>query len=215
MLKSRKHVFWEALIVTIFVFLVGFLVGIYIEQSNFNKLNDYSTLSEVSLMDGIALVELSKENFSCEILREKNIEFADKVFEEAKLLEEYEESGKLTESIKILHKKYDMLRTLAWISNSNAIDKCQNYDLIVYLYEYNPEGVNKKAAQSVWSRKLLDYKNENPNSVLLPISANQEITSLKILIEKYGVEKIPSVIINNERVIYEYDDLIIPSSDKN
>jgi hypothetical protein len=174
MLKSKKHVFWEALIVTIFVFLIGFLFGIYMEQNNFNKLSDYQTLSEVTLLDGMALVQLSeKEEIDCNVFKQSNIDFANRVYEEATILERYEESGKLTESIKILHKKYDMLRALAWISNSNALDKCQNFDLIVYLYEYDSDDTNINSMQNVWSKKLGDYKLENPNVVLLPLAGNQ------------------------------------------
>jgi ABC-type Na+ efflux pump permease subunit len=207
MLKSRKHVFWEALIITIFVFMIGFLFGVYMEQRNFNRLSDYSTLSEVTLIDGMALVQLSeKQNIDCSVLKKSNVEFANRVYEDAKLLEKYEESGKLTDSIKILHKKYDVLRTLAWISNSNALERCNDYDLIVYLYEYDSENININSMQNVWSKKLGDYKKSNPDVVLLPLAGNQDISSLEILKEKYGVQRLPAVIINNERVIYDFDD---------
>jgi hypothetical protein len=207
MLKSRKHVFWEALIITIFIFLIGFLFGIYMERSNYNKLNDYSTLSEIRLIDGMALIELSKDEYiSCGSLKRRNVEFADNVYREAKLLDKYEESGRLTESIKILHKKYDMLRALAWISNSNSYERCKNYNLIVYLYEYDSEEINTKAVQSVWSKKLVDFKNNNPESVLLPIAANQDISSVDVLLDKYNITALPAIVINNEKVIYEYSE---------
>ena len=47
-------------------------------------------------MDSIALTSLSasEQNISCEILVDSHIKFADKIYEEARLLEKYEDAGK-------------------------------------------------------------------------------------------------------------------------
>ncbi len=210
MLRSKKRVFWEALIVTVFIFLIGFLFGIYMERGNYNRISDYSTISEINLLDGMILIQLSENReTNCEFLKKENINFANRIYEEARLLEKYEESGKITESMKILHRKYNMLRTLSWVSNSNALEMCGNYDLVVYLYEYESEDLNVKATQSVWSRKLSDIKKKNEDMVLLPIAVNQELSSLNILLEKYSIEGLPAVIVNNNEVLYNVDNFNI------
>jgi len=210
MLRSKKRVFWEALIVTVFIFLIGFLFGIYMERGNYNRISDYSTISEINLLDGMILIQLSENReTNCEFLKKENINFANRIYEEARLLEKYEESGKITESMKILHRKYNMLRTLSWVSNSNALEMCGNYDLVVYLYEYESEDLNVKATQSVWSRKLSDIKKKNEDMVLLPIAVNQELSSLNILLEKYTIEGLPAVIVNNNEVLYNVDNFNI------
>ena len=188
MLKSRKHVFWEALIVTILIFLAGIFFGMLIETGNSNKINNLYLRSEISLTDamaGLRLIENSELN--CEALKTNNINFADQVYEEAKLLEKYETSGKLTEGMKLLHKKYDLLRTILWMSNQDSLIRCDNYNLIIYLYEYETEQIEKKAVQKVWSKILLDIKQDRDDILLIPIAADQNLTSLNLLINQYKI----------------------------
>jgi uncharacterized membrane protein len=206
MLKSKKHVFWEALIITIVIFLAGLLLGILIETSNSNKISNLYLLSEISLGDAMATSRLSEDfNFDCDSIKENNINFANQIYGEAKLLEEYESSGKLTSSMKLLHKKYDLLRTLLWTSNRNSLERCDNYELIVYLYEYETEDTTKKATQSVWSKILLDLKEQNNNILLIPIATDQNLTSLNLLINEHKVTQFPALVINNDQVIYSLE----------
>ena len=207
MLKSKKHVFWEALIITIVVFLVGLFLGMLIETSNSNKISNLFLQSEISLSDASATSRLiENENLDCELIKESNIKVANRIYEEAKLLELYEDSGKLTDSMKLLHKKYDLLRALLWVSNQKSLDRCENYNLIVYLYDYNTEDTGKKAVQNVWSKILLDIKTQSYDILLLPIAANQNLTTIEYLMGEYEIEQLPALVINNDHVLYELED---------
>lgn len=207
MLKSKKHVFWEALLITIVIFLAGLFLGMLIEANNSSKISDLYTQSEISLTDASAAARLTEElELDCEVIRRVNIDLANRVYEEAKLLELYEDSGKLTDSMKLLHKKYDLLRTLLWSSNQKSLERCENYNLLVYLYQYGSEDTGIKAAQNVWSKILLEVRSENENILLLPIAANQNLTSLEILTEEYKIEKLPALVINNEQVLYNIEN---------
>lgn len=205
-LKSRKHVFWEALLVTVLVFLAGLFLGMLIEASNSTRVSDLYTQSEISLTDAASIVQLVEDkSLDCEVIKEKNIEVANRIYSEALLLERYEDSGKLTDSMKLLHKKYDLLRTLLWTSTEKTIQRC-DYDLVVYLYEYGSEDTNIKARQNVWSKILLDVRGQAFDFMLLPIAGNQNLTSTDFLKEKYNVESLPALVINNEHVIYELEN---------
>ena len=180
MLKSKKHVFWEALLITIVVFLAGLFLGMLIEAGNSNKVSNLYLQSEISLTDAASTANLADDiSLSCETIKEQNIQVADRIYEEARLLELYEDSGKLTDSMKLLHKKYDLLRALLWISNEKALERCDNFNLVVYLYEYGSENTNTKATQNVWSKILLDIKEESYDFMLLPMSGNQNLTSIE------------------------------------
>lgn len=208
MLKSKKNVLWEALIITIVIFLVGLFLGMLLETSNSTKISNLFTRSEISLTDATTASKLTEDfDFDCEVIKKNNIDFADRIYEEAKELEKYEESGKLTDSMKILHKKYDLMRTILWVSNQKALDKCKNYGLIVYLYEYNSEDTNKKATQNVWSKILLDVKQQNENVLLLPIAADQNLISLDLLKSEYGIKEFPALVINNENIVYDVQNI--------
>jgi len=199
-------VFWEAMVMTIAIFLVGLFLGMMIEQSNSNKISSFLIESEISLADGNAFSEIIKnQNFSCDIIKNMNIEFADKVYEEAKLLEQFDGSEKLTDNLKSLHKKYDLLRTLLWTSNQESLERCKNYNLIIYLYEYETEELDKKAQQNVWSKIISDLHNNEESVLLIPIAADSELSSLNLLLSEYDIKSYPVVIINNKNVLYEIE----------
>ena len=207
MLKSKKHVFWEALVITIVIFLMGLFLGMLIETSNSSKISNLYLQSEISLTDAMAVSRLTEEfDFDCGVIKQSNIDFADRVYKEAKLLEEYEDSGKLTENMILLHKKYNLLRTLLWTSNQNSLERCNNYNLLVYLYEYKSEDIIKKATQNVWSKIILDVKSQNEDILLLPIAADQNLTSLDLLINEHSIIQFPALIINNNRVLYNIEN---------
>ena len=206
MLKSKKNVFWEALVITIAIFVIGLFLGILVEKSNSNKISDLYIKSEINLVDGSTMLRLSEDSeISCNIIKEENINFANEIYEEAKILEQYEASGRLTEGMKLLHKKYDLLRTLVWLSNQKSLERCDNYDLVVYIYDYNTEDKDIKAIQNVWSKILLNVRSTNEDLLLLPIAADQDISSLNILLGEYGIISRPAIVINNKEVIYSLE----------
>ncbi|MCK4996777.1 hypothetical protein KAS08_00600 [Candidatus Pacearchaeota archaeon] len=209
MLKSKKHVFWEAAVITVVIFLAGLLFGMLVETSNSSKVSQLYIKSEISLTDAMATATLTEGfDFDCKIIKKSNIDFANRVYEEAITLEEYEDAGLLTENLMFLHKKYDLLRTLIWTSNQNSFDRCDNYDLLIYLYEVETEDTVKQATQNVWSKILYDVKiNHKDDILLLPIAADQNLTSLDLLISQYDVKEFPALIINNDNVLYEIDSV--------
>ena len=139
MFDNPKRAFLEAFILAVIIFVFGIILGVSFENNRLDKINEYYALSEISLMDSIALGQMADLNvFSCSDLIENNINFADKIYTEAALLEKYEESGDLTDSLALAHKKYDVLRTVLWINVMKTRDRCKsNLSSVVYLYDYN------------------------------------------------------------------------------
>ena len=139
-LESKKHVFWQAFFLTILFFFLGLVLGVYLEQTRIDNINIAFYQSESSLYDSFALGKLLENPFvSCEDLKNASINFADKIYEEAKELERFESSNKLTDSLKIIHGKYDLLRTLLWMNVIDIKENCGEIDTVVYLYEYNSD----------------------------------------------------------------------------
>lgn len=211
-MKKSRSVFWQALILTAVVFAIGIFLGIAYEGRKLDEVNDYYVLSEIFLMDSFALSKLtdaiSTGTVGCDVLIEKNIEFADKIYEEAYVLEKYEESGKLSEALKVLHKKYDLLRTLLWINLIDMPYQCKkDISVVVYLYEYETEDLTKKATNKVWEKILFDLKQEMGGKIILiPIAADSGLTSLNLLISQYDIPEYPVVIIDN-KVISQIDSV--------
>lgn len=203
MLESKKRVFWEALLLTVVVFIFGLLLGSSFENSKLDEVNNYYLQSEISLMDILAVNNLASGDVSCEFLVEANLDLADRIYNEALLLEKYEESGKVTEGLKLAHQKYDVLRTFLWINSMKTKEQCEgDFNVVVYLYKYETEDLNEKAKQNAWSKVLYDLKQSAGDKVLLiPISTNNELSSLNFILRDLNLSEETAIVINNEFVV--------------
>ncbi len=208
--ENPKRAFFEALFLTVVVFVLGLLLGVSFENSRLDTVNSYYALSEVSTIDSIALGQLSEMSmYNCKDMIFSNIQLADKIYGESLTLQKYEDSGKITDILKIAHKKYDALRTLLWINVINSKEKCKNnVSSVVYLYEYLPENLEEKAREVVWSRILFDLKQkEGDKIILIPISVDSNISSLDSLIRNLNITSYPVVVINEKKVLYNLESV--------
>jgi len=204
LLKSRKHVFWEALFLTIVVFFFGILIGVAYENNQLQTINGYYAQSEISLMDILAMNSISDvRSVDCDYLIQANLNFADKIYQEALVLDNYENSKKLTDNIKLAHKKYDLLRVFLWVDSIKTLEKCgRGFSSVVYLYDANPESLELKATQGVWSKILKDLKDAKQDQiVLIPIGVDGSLESVNLMKERFNIDKLPVVIVNNKKVI--------------
>lgn len=202
---NKKHVFWQAFFLTILFFLIGLVLGVYLEQVRADNVNVSFYDSEVSLYDSFALGTLFENpNASCDKLREADIAFADKIYDEARQLEKFDDSSKLTDSVKSIHRKYDLLRTMLWINSMAVKEKCGNLDIVVYLYIYDTDDISIRSEQEVWGKILQELKGEKGGDIILiPIAVDSRVSSLDYLIDTHNVKKFPAVIINDKNVVYE------------
>ncbi|MEK6883417.1 MAG: hypothetical protein AABY22_27565, partial [Nanoarchaeota archaeon] len=199
-----KQVFWQALLATVRIFSIGLVLCVYLEQLRTDQTNIAFYQSETSLLD--ALVQsflISSSELPCDELIAENTEFADRVYIEAIELEKFDDSSKLTESLKAVHKKYDLLRTILWNNVISLGKKCE-INSVVYLYLYDTEDIGLRSEQIVWNRVLTDLKEERGNEILLiPIAVDQEIVSLQYLVSKHNIKRFPAVIVNEQNILYD------------
>lgn len=211
MLENKKHVFWQALFVTALFFLVGLVLGVYFEQIRTDNFNVAYSQSEIALYDSFALGKLVDNGIaSCVDLKRSSLLFADRIYEEALSLEKFDDKSQLTETIKSIHTKYDLLRTFLWIDAIKMKEACPTTKIntVVYLYTYNTDDVETKAKQIVWSRILSDLKEEKGSSILLiPIAQDSNLISLQSLEKKFGVNHFPAVVINEKNIVYTVDSV--------
>ncbi|MEX0920702.1 MAG: hypothetical protein WDZ62_00350 [Candidatus Pacearchaeota archaeon] len=206
---NSKHAFWQALIVTIAIFIIGLFLGISIEGKRAAEANERFIVSEMSLMDSFALgkiISISESaELDCETLIDANLNFADRIYSEAILFEEYGESEKLTENVKMVLKRYDLLRTLLWVNTMEISDECmEKTSVIVYLFDRDKEDTRVKSENKVWERILFELKqDEGEKIILIPIGVNEDLISLNTLISEYEISEYPVVIIDNEHVVDE------------
>lgn len=208
MFKSQKNVFWEALLVTILIFGIGVLVGVILENWRTSKISYLYEQSEIELLDIRLQNEIySLGDFDCETAVEENMKFADRVYEEARILGRYEKARRLTESLKLQHKKYDVLRALLWLNSIKIKKQCKtDYHNIVYIYNYNEPSIETKAKQSVFSNILSDLKQKRGNEVMLiPMAGDNDLSSINIMMDLYNIteSELPVILIDEKIKITE------------
>jgi len=202
----KKYVFFQALLLTVVMFIVGMYVGIAFEDKNLNNAEQYFSISETSLMDIMALNDLlDSGKVSCDLLEQTNYDFANKIYHEATLLDDYEKSGRITDNFLYIHRKYDLLRTFLWMNAIKVKKQCNsNFSTVVYLYNYEVDDLVIKAEQTVWSKMLYELKqSEGENILLIPIARSDEFISLNALTSELGITQYPVVIVNEKDVFYD------------
>jgi hypothetical protein len=148
-MKNPKWNFLYALIITLIVFNFGIFMGYMLESSRINKINVMYLESELELLDQRIQKDASDiVDLDCESMVKENINFADKIFEEAQIIHKYEEANRINDDIIFQHKRFDLLRTLFWINSMRIKEKCNSdYHNIVYFYKYDNPSIDQKSKQ--------------------------------------------------------------------
>jgi hypothetical protein len=204
MAMRYRYYFIEALVLTLFLFLIGFLIGMGIEQNRNEKLANSYLNTESEILDLGAQLDITNlGRFTCSELIKRNFYIGNQIYEQALIFEEYENSAILTKSQLVKeHKKFDALRTLFWINSIKIKDRCGNnvFDTVVYLYNYPTEEIDELAKQRVMARITQEIKSKYEKEVILiPIAKNLNITSLNTLIEYYDYINESTLLIVNEK----------------
>jgi len=209
MLKSHKHVFWEAFFVTILIFGLGVFIGVVLENMRAKKVFDMYSDSDLNLLDiRVQAQILDLEDLNCKDAIEKNIEFGDRVYEDAKLIDRYELANEITDYIISEHKKNDLLRAIFWINSIKIKEKCGKiFHTVVYLYNYKPENLDQKEKQKVFSRYLEEMKSKYGNEiVLIPLAINMDLLSIDLLAKNYNVSD-TSIIVDESLIVKDINDI--------
>jgi len=190
---------------TLVVFVLGLLIGVAFEANRLDKINEYYAQSEISLMDLFVLNNLVNQDADCSVLIDSHIVFADRIYEEASLMEKYQQAGRLSSNIKLAHQRYDLIRTFLWINIEKTMERCSEegeFNSVVYLYEYEPKDLAQKATQGVWSKVLFDLKQaEGGNILLIPIAVNTGVASTEAMASRFKIVNYPVVVVNSKHVL--------------
>jgi len=198
--QNQKFVFLYALIGSLIIFNIGIFMGYMLEASRLDKIDSLYLGTEAELFDQIAQREaLSMMDLDCDSLIEENIQFGDRIYEEAVKIQKYEGANTLS-SIDLYHKKFDVLRALFWVNSMKIKQQCgYNSHNVVYFYQYNNPSINQESKQKVFSNLLAELKDELGNKILLvPLSGDNDIPSINLLMEEYNITELPTILIDEK-----------------
>ena len=212
MLESQKHVFWQALLITLLIFSLGIIAGVFLESWRSSKVESLFQQSEIDLLDIRLQSEIfSTGKFNCQEAIKENIRFADRIYEEASLLENYEKASRISEELKLSHKKYDILRTILFLNSIKIKEKCNSsYQNVVYFYRLNNLDIDTKSKEDVFSRLLKDLKDQKRDEIILiPIAADNNISSVNLILSNYNISQkdLPLILIDGKIKIKELKNI--------
>lgn len=196
---NSKHAFWQALVFTILIFVLGIFLGFFLENSRADNLERTLFKSELNILDEQLRDRVTVDlEIDCELARESLFNFADSIYAEAITLEDYDSASKFGDDLRLVHKRYDLLRTMLWLESLDIRNRCGNdFHTVVYFYEYATDDLDTRAEQIYFSRILEDLKNKHQNEILLiPIAGNLELASVSLALESYGIDDLPIVLID-------------------
>lgn len=209
-MAHQKRFFLYALIMTLFIFNLGIFMGYMLESSRIDKINSMSLDAEMELLDQMAQKDsMEVLNLDCNDLVNENIKFGDQIFEEALIIQKYEDANKINSNIIFQHKRFDLLRALFWVNSIKIKQKCNpTYHDVVYFYKYNNPSINQESEQKVFSNLLQELKQKEGNKVMLiPIAADNNIPSINLLVKKYGINDLPTILIDEKIKIINAENI--------
>ena len=205
-MKSKWRVFFESLIFTLLILIIGFSIGFYIENSRMNTLiQDYKNF-EVNALD-LKLQEsyyTTMNNNSCSIALASNLIFADNIYNTGLALEKYETSNQISNNNDILNEKkqYVLLKTELWMNSIILKNKCNNpFHTMVYVYSQYPS-LSEDSEQKAVSNILGAIKSEKGNEIILiPIAGDLNLDSVNLMLKSYNITGSPAIIIDEKYIL--------------
>jgi len=199
--SKNRNVFWQAFVLAVLIFGLGMLLGYVLELNRTSTIITLYQQTELDLMDNkIQDNIISLKTIDCNGFFDELINFANGIYEQAKLLDKYDEANQLSQGIILQHKKYDLMRTDLWVNSIKLKEKCNSsFDTLVYFYEYDSKNLNTKSEQQAFSSKLSEIKSNMGNRIILiPIAGNLNMSSINYLMRVYNVTSLPAIIINEK-----------------
>ena len=211
MVISNKHVFWQALLSAALIFGVGLLIGLWIENYRSQSVENTLLYSEINLLDAELLGEVGGIfSLDCESSRENVMLLADKVYNEARKLEKYDDSSQLTDVLEVLHRRYDLLRVVLWKESVSLRERCgDDFHTVVYIYQYKEPTIRLKSEQVTFSKFLEEQKEKYGNEIILiPIAGDLDLESVNAIKRNFNISSYPVVIADEKVALRSLDELI-------
>ncbi len=198
---EKGDIFMKALFIAFVLFAGLIVIALFFEIQRLNLAYEKYSATELSWQDlrikDYYFKDLGK-NFCREAI-ESNKEFADRIYKEGVLLQNYENANRMTSSMINEKKKYVLLQLEFWQNLEDVKEQCNaSYVTVAYFYSQYPN-LNQKAMQNTVSDMLIKLKRDNPDKVMLiPIAGDIGLSSVEFVISLYNATEFPSLIINQE-----------------
>jgi thiol-disulfide isomerase/thioredoxin len=204
----RKKLYLYAGILTIFLYSLGFLSGIYISQKSSADQPVAQLRAEIQKLgvnlEALQLQQLyisaSETAMGCSFL----VTDINKIQEDLNAfyqklphrLEEFESNGQTNPQYEEIKKEYMLVSLRVWLLSTIAKDKCKK-DIVPILYFYS-----SSCSDCIKQGSILDVvRNETPSIAVFTIDLRLDEQIVNTIKETYNITKTPALVIHNK--VYE------------
>jgi hypothetical protein len=198
------NVYVKALIPTIFVFLIGIMIGVLIENYRLGAARKAMSESEINWNDAQLLNSyLDRLGISsCDLALEQNLEYNNKIYKKGLEIEEAIKAEMLTPETKQEWRRYVLLQIQFWFNSIELKEKC-NFSYYNVAHIYRLENLTKEEAidTKIQSSMILGLKEKcGKKMMLIPLTADLDLIVVDTIVKQYNITKFPAIIINEEFV---------------
>ncbi len=193
-----KKVFLKSGMLTVGVFTVAFLLGMWFDSLRLEEVK--ITLTDIdNLWNDARLIASFAGSASCEFLLKENHELGDRIYAEGLKLEQYELANRFTPSLLQEKKRYALLDLQFWLNSIELKKKCNaDYATLIYFYSQNEKSVEQKIMDNL----LWEFKQKcGPRTVYITLPADLDISTISTIKNNFNITKTPSLLINESVVL--------------
>jgi len=197
----QKSVIVQAGILTIIVFTIGILVGIWLDNLRLEEIEKRITEIDIDWNDARLqnmYYQAFMNSMDCDSAISANLEFADRIYQEGLKIERYEEVNRFTPSLVLEKKRYVLLQLQFWMNSINLRKLCNaNYSTLLYFYSHYDE--SKFVQQDLQSAVLIELIHKcGPKLIAVPLPIDMDIATIEIIKSQYNIKSAPSLLINED-----------------
>ena len=191
-------------IITIFIFLVGMMTGILIDNYRVSRAREDISESEIRWNDALLLNQHLEKlgNVSCDLALEENLKYNDVIYTYGKQIEKNIEATTFTPELEKEWTRYNLLQVQFWFNSIELKERCGfDYHNVVYISQEKNATNGEKIDNRLQSSILLSLKEECGNKIMLiPLTADVDLIVTDSVIKQFSIIQYPSVIIDEAYV---------------
>ena len=193
----------QSAIYTSLIFLLGILIGIWVDTYRLGLVQESTSLIDISSTDARLLNNLIEEfgTEHCNYALEQNLAFNDRIYREGLEIENKIEANIFTPQIEQEWRQYTLLQLQFLLNSETLKEKCGfDYQNVVHFFRLQDrlsDDVNDKVQSAV----LLELKEVCGNKIMLiPITVDVDLVSVAALVGRNQITEFPAVIVDEDRV---------------
>lgn len=203
-MANKMNIYLKTLIPTIFVFLIGIMIGIWVENYGLSEARKAISESEINWNDAQLFNSYLEKigNSTCDLAFEQNLEFNNKIYQKGLEIEKVIKAEIFTPEVLQEWRRYVLLQTQFWFNSIELKNKCKfDYHNVVYLSKLVNLSTDEMVDSKTQSNALLELKYKcGKKMMLIPISTDLDLIVVDAIVKQYNITKSPAVIVDEKHV---------------